>query len=93
MKQYIVILAIILLGLTGCVRPYAANPAVQQPMSGVVWGAQANCADMTVSADQALIDGQKFIDGYLPGAQVEEPHRFYGYYTMHVFQTAISTAC
>ncbi len=55
-------------------------------MSGVVWGAQASSAQMTVSEDQALADAQKFIDGYLPGATVQEPHRFYGYYTMHVYQ-------
>jgi hypothetical protein len=53
-------------------------------MSGVVWGVPANAQQMTVTEDHALQYGQKFIDGYLSGAKVQEPHRFYGYYTLHV---------
>jgi hypothetical protein len=55
-------------------------------MSGFMWSTPYPSSPMTVSADEATQDGQKFIDSYLPGGKVEEPHQFYGYYTFHVFQ-------
>ncbi|MEJ5241369.1 MAG: hypothetical protein WHS87_09245 [Anaerolineales bacterium] len=39
-------------------------------------------AEMPVSEEQAKETAQKFLDGYLPGAQVEKVTRFYGYYTV-----------
>nr|BAL52741.1 hypothetical conserved protein [uncultured Chloroflexota bacterium] len=39
-------------------------------------------AEMPVSEEQARAAAQKFLDGYLPGAQVEAVIRFYGYYTV-----------
>jgi hypothetical protein len=41
---------------------------------------------MTLTEEQAKQYGQQFIDGYLPGAQIEEVDRFYGYYTLHVLK-------
>jgi len=53
-------------------------------MSGMMWGNAPASGEMTVSKEQALKNGQAFIDDYLPGAKTEEPDRFYGYYTLHV---------
>lgn len=39
-------------------------------------------AEMPVSEEQAKETAQKFLDGYLPGAEVEAVTRFYGYYTI-----------
>ena len=55
-------------------------------MSGVMWGTPAISAAMSVTQEQAEQYAQKFIDGYLPGAKVAEPERFYGYYTLHVLR-------
>ncbi len=55
-------------------------------MSGMMWGNAPASGEMTVSKEQAVKNGQAFIDDYLPGAKVEEPDRFYGYYTLHVVQ-------
>ncbi len=55
-------------------------------MSGVMWGTPGITAPMSVTAEQAEQYGQTFVDGYLPGAKVGEPERFYGYYTLHVLK-------
>ena len=39
-------------------------------------------AEMSVSPDQAQANAQKYLDQYFPGATVDEPSRFYGYYTL-----------
>jgi hypothetical protein len=41
---------------------------------------------MSVTEGQAEQYAQKFIDGYLPGAKVDQAERFYGYYTLHVLR-------
>ncbi len=41
---------------------------------------------MSVTEEQADQYAQKFVDGYLPGAKIGEPERFYGYYTLHTLQ-------
>jgi len=55
-------------------------------MSGMMWGTPGISAPMSVTAEQAGQYAQKFIDGYLAGAKVGEPERFYGYYTLHVLK-------
>ncbi|TSA54060.1 MAG: hypothetical protein D4R38_02935 [Dehalococcoidia bacterium] len=55
-------------------------------MSGMMWGNASASDEMTVSKEQAIKNGQAFIDDYLPGAKTEEPDRFYGYYTLHVIK-------
>jgi hypothetical protein len=55
-------------------------------MSGMMWGNAPSSGEMTVYEEQAEQYGQEFIDQYLPGAKVEKPDRFYGYYTLHVVQ-------
>lgn len=53
-------------------------------MSGMMWGTSYPSGPMTVSDTQAIKYAQEFIDSYLPGGKVEDPERFYGYYTLHV---------
>ncbi|MBA7480884.1 hypothetical protein ES707_16347 [subsurface metagenome] len=55
-------------------------------MSGMMWRNQIQSGEMTVTEEEAERYAQEFIDGYLPGAQMEEPDRFYGYYTLHVLK-------
>ncbi len=55
-------------------------------MSGMMWRNQAPSGEMTVTEEEAERYAQEFIDGYLPGAQMEEPDRFYGYYTLHMLK-------
>lgn len=50
-------------------------------MSGMIWGLSGQNSAMTVSGDQATRLAQQFIDSYVPGGKVNEPERFYGYYT------------
>jgi len=50
------------------------------PTSGIV-------AEMPVSPDEAVATAQRYLDRYLPGAQVEdEVDAFYGYYTLHILR-------
>lgn len=51
-------------------------------MSGMIWGLPSPAAQMSVSGDQAKKLAQQFIDSYIPGGKVNEPERFYGYYTL-----------
>ena len=53
-------------------------------MSGMMWGNAVPSGEMTIDEEQAIKYGQDFINQYLPEAKVEEPDRFYGYYTLHV---------
>jgi hypothetical protein len=55
-------------------------------MSGMMWSTPGDIGPMTVSEDEAREFAQKFIDSYLPGGKVDEPDRFYGYYTLHVLE-------
>jgi hypothetical protein len=42
---------------------------------------------MTVSPGEAIETAQRYLDRYLPGAQVEdEVDAFYGYYTLHILR-------
>jgi len=45
---------------------------------------QAPSGEMPLDQDEAVSLAQEFLDRYLPGAVAEDPHRFYGYYTIHV---------
>jgi len=55
-------------------------------MSGMMWGNRGATEEMTVSEEQAIKLAQEFINGYLPGGEVEDAERFYGYYTLHVLK-------
>ena len=50
-------------------------------MSG--W-AQPPSDEMPINQDQAVSIAQEFLDNVYHGAVVEDPHPFYGYYTIHV---------
>ena len=39
---------------------------------------------MPIDQAEAVSIAQEFLDRYLPGAVAEDPHPFYGYYTIHV---------
>jgi hypothetical protein len=39
--------------------------------------------DDPMGAEEAMGIAQKFLDTAYPGAEVDDPHRFYGYYTIH----------
>jgi len=41
-------------------------------------------ADMPITSEQASAHAIDYLDRYLPGASLEAPDRFYGYYTIHV---------
>ncbi|MBE0517222.1 MAG: hypothetical protein IBX41_07545 [Methanophagales archaeon] len=41
-------------------------------------------AEMPVTQDEALSIAQEYLDRFLPGTVAEDPHPFYGYYTIHV---------
>ncbi|MEM2050289.1 MAG: hypothetical protein QW491_14380 [Thermoproteota archaeon] len=40
--------------------------------------------EMPVNREHALSIAQKFLDNVYPGALAEDPHPFYGYYTIHI---------
>lgn len=40
--------------------------------------------EMTINQDEAVAIAQEFLDQFLPGTVAEDPHPFYGYYTIHV---------
>ena len=51
------------------------------------YGSQQLTADMPVSAEQARVYAQQYLDSYLPGTTVaDEVDPFYGYYTLHVLR-------
>jgi hypothetical protein len=39
---------------------------------------------MTITHEDAISIAQEFLDIYYPGTIAEDPHPFYGYYTLHV---------
>jgi hypothetical protein len=43
-------------------------------------------ADMPVTSEDAVQIAQTYLESYLPGATVEHPDTFYGYYTIHVLK-------
>lgn len=43
-------------------------------------------ADMPVSAEQAKSYSMNYLNKQMPGATLEEPDRFYGYYTIHILK-------
>jgi len=50
------------------------------------WYRGTPTTDMPVKRDQAEQYALEYLKGYLPGAAVEEPDVFYGYYTIHVLK-------
>ncbi len=42
--------------------------------------------EMPVSQEYAVSIAQKFLDRVYPGALAEDPHTFYGYYTIHIIK-------
>jgi len=40
--------------------------------------------EMPINEDEALQAAQEFLDSVYPGTIAEDPHPFYGYYTLHV---------
>ncbi len=55
-------------------------------MSGMMWSIPALPGEMSVDEETARQYAEKFIDSYLVGGEVEEPDRFYGYYTLHILK-------
>jgi len=43
-------------------------------------------SEMQIREDEAVAIAQEFLAQYLPGTVAEDPHPFYGYYTIHVFK-------
>jgi hypothetical protein len=42
-----------------------------------------SCVGDPVSEEEALTIGQDFLDEVYPGSEADDPHPFYGYYTIH----------
>jgi hypothetical protein len=55
-------------------------------MGGGMMGSQhgAPTADMPVTKDQAAKIAENYLKSNLPGASIEDPDVFYGYYTIHI---------
>ncbi|WP_309492045.1 hypothetical protein [Candidatus Hecatella orcuttiae] len=51
---------------------------------GGMMGAYSMSAEMPIDEREALVYAQNYLNTYMPGAVAVEPHRFYGYYTLHV---------
>jgi hypothetical protein len=45
---------------------------------------QAPTAQMPIDQAEAISIAQEYLDQYAPGAVADDPHPFYGYYTIHV---------
>jgi hypothetical protein len=45
---------------------------------------QPPAGELSVDEDEAVRIAQEFLDSVYPGTVVEDPHPFYGYYTLHV---------
>jgi hypothetical protein len=43
-------------------------------------------ANMPITSAQAEMLAMKYLNQNLPGASLEEPDRFYGYYTIHIMR-------
>lgn len=42
--------------------------------------------DYTIGEEEALRLAQAFLDEVFPGQEAEDPHPFYGYYTVHTMR-------
>ncbi|MCW4033548.1 MAG: hypothetical protein NWF08_09195 [Candidatus Bathyarchaeota archaeon] len=51
---------------------------------GGMMGTSPESTQMSIDEDGSIIYAQNYLDEYMPGAEATEPHRFYGYYTLHV---------
>jgi len=51
---------------------------------GGMMEAYPESAEMLIDEDSSITYAQNYLDEYMPGAKATEPHRFYGYYTLHV---------
>jgi len=47
-------------------------------------GSPLHSGPMAIDEDEAVQEGQEFLDRVYPGTTAEDPHLFYGYYTLHV---------
>lgn len=47
-------------------------------------GAPSVAPPMPVSPQEAVRRANQFLEGYLPGAEADDPKAFYGYYTLHI---------
>ncbi len=47
-------------------------------------GSPQQSGPMLIEEDKAVEVAQNFLDGVYPGTSPEDPHPFYGYYTIHV---------
>ncbi|MFQ5710983.1 MAG: hypothetical protein ACE5GD_04290, partial [Candidatus Geothermarchaeales archaeon] len=47
-------------------------------------GIYSESAEMPIGEDGSIDYAQRYLDKFMPGATAVEPHRFYGYYTLHV---------
>jgi len=45
--------------------------------------------EMAISKDEAVAIAQEYLDRFLPGTVAEDPHPFYGYYTIHVTKDGV----
>jgi len=54
---------------------------------GMMWDyGTSSTATMSVTKDQAKEVAEDYLKTYLPGAKVEDPDMFYGYYTVHILK-------
>jgi hypothetical protein len=59
-------------------------------MSGT-WGPTSPSTNPTVTADQAQLIAQQWLDQYRPSSATETPDSFYGYYTLHITKAGQTT--
>jgi hypothetical protein len=50
---------------------------------GMMGGFTPSYSDMVFNEDETLEIAQRFLDEVYPGSQADDPHPFYGYYTIH----------
>lgn len=58
-------------------------------MGGSTWGMMGSplqVGEMTFNEDEAVVRAQQFLDEIYPGTTADDPHPFYGYYTLHVLK-------
>jgi len=51
---------------------------------GGMMGTSPESAQMPINEVDSITYAQNYLDEYMLGAEATEPHRFYGYYTLHV---------
>ncbi len=51
---------------------------------GGMMGTYSESAEMLIDEHESVDYAQNYLDKHMPGASAVEPHRFYGYYTLHV---------